>query len=402
MSHKLINHSPDLKRLRDEGYTLEIRSGFLLVKDVPYLNSRRVIQRGTLVSELTLAGDVTTRPGTHVAYLIGEYPCHKDGRAIERIKNQSYRQTLAAGLVIDHTFSAKPPSGFYENFYTKLTTYVNILSGPARAIDPTVTAQVFAPIESVEEKETVFNYIDVASSRAEIGSATEKLALGKIAIVGLGGTGSYVLDLVAKTPVKEIHLFDHDTFLQHNAFRAPGAPSIEELKAKPLKVVYFKNLYSKMRRGIVAHDTFIDEENVEQLRRIDFAFLCLDQGTVKRLIVKKLEEFGISFIDVGMGVYLSEASLGGTLRITTSTPQQRYLARARLPFSDGNEQNEYARNIQIADLNALNATLAVIKWKKLYGFYLDYTPDYQSTYTIELQLLAKEVGSHETGKTSQP
>src|SRR5581483_11428160 len=174
VSHKLINHSPDLKRLRDEGYTLEIRSGFLLVKDVPYLNSRRVIQRGTLVSELTLAGDVTTRPGTHVAYLIGEYPCHKDGRAIERIKNQSYRQTLAAGLVIDHTFSAKPPSGFYENFYTKLTTYVNILSGPARAIDPTVTAQVFAPIESVEEKETVFNYIDVASSRAEIGSATEK------------------------------------------------------------------------------------------------------------------------------------------------------------------------------------------------------------------------------------
>jgi hypothetical protein len=31
------------------------------------------------------------------------------------------------------------------------------------------------------------------------------------------------LDFVAKTPVEEIHLFDSDVFLQHNAFRAPGA-----------------------------------------------------------------------------------------------------------------------------------------------------------------------------------
>lgn len=401
MSHKLINHSPDLKRLRDEGYTLEIRSGFLLVKDVPYVNSRREIRRGTLISELTLSGNVTARPSTHVAHLIGEYPCHKDGTAIEQIRYQSYKRTLVGNVVIDHSFSAKPPSGFYENFYTKMTTYVAILSGPAMAINPNVTAKVFAPIASLEEEETVFNYIDVASSRAEIDSVTKKLVLGKIAIVGLGGTGSYVLDLVAKTPVKEIHLFDHDTFLQHNAFRAPGAASIEELKAKPPKVVYFKNLYSKMRRGIVAHKTFIDEENVEQLRSMNFVFLCLDQGTIKRLIVKKLEEFGISFVDVGMGVYLSETSLGGTLRITTSTPKQRYLARARIPFSDGDGHNEYTRNIQIADLNALNATLAVIRWKKLCGFYLDYTPDYQSTYTIELQLLTKEVSTHEAGKTPQ-
>ena len=53
--------------------------------------------------------------------------------------------------------------------------------------------------------------------------------------MGLGGTGSYVLDLVAKTPVWEIHLFDGDAFLQHNAFRSPGAPSLDELEAQPPK-----------------------------------------------------------------------------------------------------------------------------------------------------------------------
>jgi hypothetical protein len=145
-----------------------------------------------------------------------------------------------------------------------------------------------------------------------------------------------------------------------------------------------------MHRGIVAHESYIDAENVEQLRQMDFVFLCLDSGSVKKLIVEKLEEFGTSFIDVGMGLYMYEESLGGTLRITTSTSEQRERVRSRIPFSDGDGHNEYARNIQIADLNALNAALAVIKWKKLFGFYLDYEHEDHSTYTVELHLLTKE------------
>jgi hypothetical protein len=51
---------------------------------------------------------------------------------------------------------------------------------------------------------------------------------------------------------------------------------------------------------------------------------------------------GKPFIDVGMGV-----------------------------FEEAFVKNECGRNIQIADLNALNAALAVVKWKKLYRFYVD-------------------------------
>ena len=72
-------------------------------------------------------------------------------------------------------------------------------------------------------------------------------------IVGLGGTGSYVLDLVSKTPVSEIHLFDGDKFYSHNAFRAPGAASIEELENVEYKTDRFANMYGKMRKGIVSH-----------------------------------------------------------------------------------------------------------------------------------------------------
>jgi tRNA A37 threonylcarbamoyladenosine dehydratase len=47
-----------------------------------------------------------------------------------------------------------------------------------------------------------------AASRAGITAISARLSMFRIAIVGLGGTGSYVLDLVAKSAVREIHLFD--------------------------------------------------------------------------------------------------------------------------------------------------------------------------------------------------
>lgn len=391
MSQQLINRSADLKKLRDEGYDVEIRSGFLLVKDVPYVSKDQSIKRGALVTKLILAGDQTTQPDTHVAYFAGDYPCNKDGGPIEKIRNESREQTFADGVVIQHTFSANPqPSGSYKDYYDKVITYCAILSGPAQAIDPTVTAKMFPVIVSDQEEDTPFQYIDTASSRAEINLVTKKLALGKIAILGLGGTGSYVLDLVAKTPVKEIHPYDGDIFIQHNAFRSPGAPSIELLKAKLYKSTYFKNLYSNMHKGIIDHPTYINETNVVELQSMDFVFICLDKGSIKEMIVYNLEKFNISFIDVGIGVDMTDDSLGGILRITTSTPQQRDHFRKLVSFSDGDGDNEYNRNIQIADLNALNASLAVIKWKKLFGFYRDYKLEHHSTYTIDGNLLLSE------------
>ncbi len=393
MSNTLIGRSPDLKKLRDEGYDLEIRGGYLLVKDVPYLNSSKEVKKGVLVSKLVLAGDVTTKPDSHVAYFVGDYPCRSDGAEIAEIKNASQRQSLAPDVVINHTFSAKPkPSDHYQDYYEKVTTYVAIISGPAKMVDPNVTARTFPVNEPGKEddEESVFNYIDTASSRAAIDSVTGKLALGSIAIVGLGGTGSYVLDLVAKTPVRKIHLFDGDTFLQHNAFRSPGAPAIEELQAKPTKTKYFSKIYSKMHRGIIVHEDHIDESNVEQLQAIDFVFLCLDQGPAKGRIVQKLEEFGVPLVDVGMGVDLTDNTLGGILRVTTSTALKRDHVRNRVSFADDNGDNEYANNIQIADLNALNAALAVIKWKKLFGFYRDLKSEHHTTYTIDGNLLLNE------------
>lgn len=391
MSHQLINRSSDLQKMRDEGYDIEVISSYLVVKNVPYVNSNKEIKFGTLVSDLTLAGDITTTPSSHVAYFAGEYPCNKDGSQIHQIKHANAQQQIAQNLVVQHSFSSKPLNGSYQDYYEKMTTYIAIISSPAQSLNPSVTPKTFPVIES-EEEESVFNYIDTASSRAGINVVTRKLDLRKIAIIGLGGTGSYVLDLVSKTLVKEIHLFDGDKFLQHNAFRSPGAPSIDELRIASQKVYYFADLYSKMRKGIIPHADYIDASNVDQLNGMDFVFLCLDKGGAKKLIVEKLEEFGIPFIDVGIGVNLVDDALFGIIRVTTSTVEQRdhVGAKSRISFSDGDDNNEYSRNIQIADLNALNAALAVIKWKKLCGFYVDLEKEHHSTYTIDGNTVVNE------------
>jgi hypothetical protein len=390
MSQQLINLSPDLKKLQDDGYEIEIKSNYLLISHIPYVNSKREVKYGTLVSELSLAGDITVRPNTHVAYFAGEFPCDKAGNELVKIKHQSVETVLDRDIKVQHSFSSKPHEG-YKDYYDKMTTYVAIISSPAQNLEPSATARTFPVIEAKED-ESVFNYIDTASSRAEINIVTRKLEIGSVAIIGLGGTGSYVLDLIAKTPVKEIRLFDGDMFSQHNAFRSPGAPSIEQLKVGPKKVDYFREIYSKMHRNIVAYDCFIDYSNIGLLNGLAFAFLCLDKGEAKRLIVQKLEEDGIPFIDVGMGIQLVDTSLLGVLRITTSTVNMRNHVRnsGRIPFSDGEENNEYKRNIQIADLNALNAALAVIKWKKFFGFYVDLESEHFSTYTIDGNMLINE------------
>lgn len=390
MSHRLISRSPDLQQLQEDGYHLDVfRGAFLLVKDVPYLTPSRDVKFGSLVTQLELANDVTVPPQQHVAYFVGEEtPTEPDGRPLRHIISNGV-QEIAPGLQITHMFSSKPPTG-YRNFHHKIAHYAELVAGPARTVDPAVSARGYPLIETSEEDD-VFMYVDTASSRAGIDAVNDKLRAYTIAIVGLGGTGSYILDLIAKSPVKEIHLFDGDRFVQHNAFRAPGAHRGDDIAAVPQKVAHYARLYSNLRRGIIEHDYYLDESNVNALRKMDFVFLTIDNGAARRLVVTKLEEFCVPFIDAGLGVYEVDGSLAGLVRITTSTPEQRQHVhqKGRIPYSGGAD-NDYGLNIQIADLNALNAALAVIRWKKLAGFYLDQEHEHHSLYQIAGNHLSNE------------
>lgn len=389
MFEQLVNHSPDLQRLREEGYDIEIRSSHLLVKHVPYVTAEPSVQYGMLVSELSTSGNRTIAPATHEIFFVGSIPCDSKGAELKKIINRLGPIAIVGDLTASCSFSSKPSAG-YSNYYDKVTAYVGMLEGHAQVLNPLAKARIYPPI-AMDEKESVFKYLDSASSRAHIGAVTEKLALAKVVIVGLGGTGSYILDLVSKTPVREIHIYDGDFLYTHNAFRTPGAASIDELNEAPKKVHYFHAKYTAMHRKIFPHDTHVDATNIDELRDATFVFLSIDGGSAKKLIVERLEKFGIPFIDVGMSVWRKDDALGGLIRTTTSTPDCRshIWDKHRISFADEGD-DDYERNIQIADLNALNAILAVIKWKKLYGFYADFEREFSSTYTIDGNHLLNE------------
>ena len=389
MCIELINHSSDLSKLRDEGFQIRIQSDLLVIQNVPYVNDKCQVKFGTLISTLNLSGDRTERPADHVVHFAGEYPCNKDGNPLTKIVNGEGINDWGGGLSSNYTFSSKPQSG-YQDYYDKMTAYFYMLSNPAEALDPSIMEKSIIGREE-KDSDSPFEYRDVASSRVCISAIVEKLNAEKIAIIGLGGTGSYVLDFIAKTPVKEIHLFDDDTFLQHNAFRAPGAASLEDLRSLYTKVDYLHKIYSSMHRHIFTHATKINATNVDILKEMTFVFICADNGEAKKPIMEYLESEGISFIDVGMGLSINnDSKIVGTVRTTTSTNAMRECAWNNIPLSKPDQDNAYGTNIQIADLNALNAVLAVIKWKKILGVYLDLEEEYNSVYTIDGNILGNE------------
>lgn len=389
MSKRLISRSPDLQQLVEEGYEVEVRGGHLIITNVPYVVADQSVRRGTLVSVLTLAGDVTAKPKTHVVMFSGEEPCDREGRPLKKIRGGAGHGNHGDGLVTNRSFSSKPRPGGYTDYHHKMTTYINILSGPAAAIDPLVTARTYRPLEDREDG-SPFLYADTGTASAGIGAVSEKLEVERLAIVGLGGSGSYILDLIAKAPVREIHLYDGDRFLQHNAFRSPGAASVEDLTGGPMKADHFARVYSAMRTGVVPHPYAIDASNVGELEPMSFVFLALDRGSAKREIISRLEEWSIPFVDVGMGISEVDGHLGGILRVTTAMPGNSTVDRGRISFGDRDQNDDYTQNIQIADLNALNAALAVVKWKKHRGFYRDADREHYSAYTVDGNHLLNE------------
>jgi molybdopterin/thiamine biosynthesis adenylyltransferase len=380
MPNQIISHSPDLKRLRDEGFDIRIEHGHLFVYGIPYVNENREILFGTLITVLNntqkviegLTLEVVGKPSTHVAHFTGELPCYSDGSPIEQLRRGS-RTKIADGVEVNWAFSIKPDGKVPVDYYQLVTNYVQMMEAHAREIDSSVKARNFNVVDT-ENDESVFNYFDTNSSRAEIIPITNKLKGQKIGIIGLGGTGSYILDLVAKTEVEEIHLFDGDEFLQHNAFRAPGAPSKEELSLKQKKTTYYQAIYSKMRKGIIDHPTFFTNDSLDLLNELDFVFMCFDKGSIKKNIVERLESLDKPFIDVGISIEsIDSECLIGTLKVVSSKSGCRNFLREnnRVSFVDANNDDLYDENIQIAELNSLNACLAVIKWKKFFGFYQD-------------------------------
>lgn len=377
MSKELISHSPDLQRLIKDGYEVEIMDGvYLFIHNVPYVTPEKKVERGILVANLDQSGGKTIKPTWHAVFFIGKCPSTASGEKLHFVAD-STTQAINEQYSYNHTLSSKQD---YDDHYKKVINYLKLLTHQANEIDPKATAATFKVYEPAEH-DSVFHYADTNSPKAFINPITDKMKGQKVAIVGLGGTGSYILDQIAKTPVNEIHLFDGDYFFQNNAFRAPGAPPRAKFYERIRKTDYFQEIYSNMHRGIYSHSYNIGGDNIQELDNMTVVFLSLDPCPEKKGIIEHLIARGIPAIHTGLGLEDVGGSLRGQVKVTTMDKNKHDHIDSRISLNP-QEEDLYDRNIQVADLNALNAIHAIIRWKKMLGFYKAHDLEYFSNYVL--------------------
>jgi uncharacterized protein DUF6791/ThiF family protein len=380
---KLVSHNDDIRRLVEKGYAIAFDTNHLVVRDIPYLDGDLKLQSGAIVAKLEFIDQERVTQTDHQVFFAGPVPHGLDGRPVPNLAGGPTQLVLSEAskdVVVQRSFSNKPKiAGRFQDFFEKIESYVAIISGPAIALhgaDP----YTFRAVEEVVA-DSVFKVHDTLTSRAEITDLAANFKDDVIAVIGVGGTGVYVLDFLVKTPVGEIRAFDPAPFHVHNAFRAPGRLETTEL-GKPKAEVY-ESRYENFRRGLSVKRKFVDASCADELSGVTFAFVCVDTGPSRAGIFELLIAHSIPFIDVGMGLKRKEGRLNGMLRTTYySAEHGQKVADKGLAELAENPNDIYRTNIQISELNALNACLAVIRFKQLRGFYFDERSAYHLLFEI--------------------
>ncbi len=365
---ELVNHNDDVRRLLEKGYALRVDGPHLVVRDIPYLDNQLALQIGAIVSKLVFIDKVRVQQDNHQVYFAGSVPHGLNGQPIPNLAGGPTTMTLSkTDVVVQRSFSNKPEGGF-ANFFDKIEHYVRMISGPAIALHGAnpLTFRVDTEVAAG----SVFKFHDTLTSLAEIGDLAALFKNEVIAIIGLGGTGCYVLDYMVKTPVREIRGFDGDAYHVHNAFRSPGR--LDEADLGKGKAEVYQRRYDNFRHGLTLHQKYIDCTSIADLAGVTFAFVCVDKGSARAEIFDLLISLRIPFIDVGMGLNRKQGALSGTIRATYYSAENAAKVRdLKLAEMVDDPGGIYQRNVQISELNALNAAIAVVRYKQLIGFYVN-------------------------------
>lgn len=383
MFQKLVNHNDDIRRLVEKGYAVAFDSNYLVIRDIPYLDSNCELQIGAIVTKLEFVDQERVTQTDHQIFFAGSIPHNLDGTPIPNLGGGPTQLTLSEAskdVVVQRSFSNKPrSSGKFQDFFEKIESYVTIISGPAIELHG-ANPYTFRAVKEVVS-DSVFKFHDTLTSRAEITDLSAKFKNDVIAVIGVGGTGAYVLDFLVKTPVREIRAFDLDVFHVHNAFRSPGR--LDPAEFSKTKAEVYLSRYENFRTGLSVAPKFIDASCSEDLDGVTFAFVCVDKGSSRAGIFDLLISRRIPFIDVGMGLNRKKGPLNGMLRTTYYSAEygQKVRDKGLAELAD-NPNDLYRTNIQIGELNALNACLAVIRFKQLRGFYFEELPYYHLLFEL--------------------
>ena len=165
MSHEPISRRPDLKRLVEDGYEIEIRAGHLILHRVPYVTSERTVKYGQLVCPLTDDGSKTEPPADHTMYFAASTPATTAVRQSRLCGTAANAKSSLKVYGSTTTSLAKPVTGKYEDYHHKMTHYAQVIGRCARRIDPGALASAGKLVLSTDRHDP-FVFMETASSRA--------------------------------------------------------------------------------------------------------------------------------------------------------------------------------------------------------------------------------------------
>ncbi len=358
---RLANRNKFIDDLEKQGYAVDFVGNHLVIYGLPYLDHKGTLRYGDLATPVDLKDEYEIdHPSTHQVWFRGEVPYDTNGGPL-RLSAVSNPREITKDFSCLLSFSLKIEGKPYDTFEDKIVTYLEVLTAPARekynALPQSAVQARAAEVRSP------LRYPDTMSARDGVNDLARRLVGVKVGIVGLGGTGSYILDFLSKTHVQVIHIYDDDIVHVHTMFRMPGAVGRKALGKKKVDVLY--NIYSDFHSAIEPHAYRIESENVHELAELDFVFIAVDDGPSRDLMCHRLAEYGVPFVDVGMGLYRTDRGLNGMIRVSGGEvgDSAKLIGTEYLPATNPVD-NEYRRQPQIGELNALNAALAVIRFKQ--------------------------------------
>ena len=272
--------------------------------------------------------------------------------------------------------SIKLDSGNYSDAWHALVVYCSIVAGAAQAGGDQEPQQIGR----------VFQFEILGENTPDIREWQDKAGGQKIGIVGLGGVGLWILDLMSKTDVGEIRIWDGDHIEGRNLVRAPGWAGQDSIGKN--KAEYFGQLYSQFRTGISIYPEYLDPSDPSDIfDGLDFVFIAIDNTGTRAALCERLEQTGVPFVDVGMGIERQHGKVRGSLQVFFSGGDAGRW-RVGIPTVVGVGEQEY-HILQLADLGVLNASLAVGVWRRHIGQYGEDSKEWLVRYSVESNSLLK-------------
>ena len=213
------------------------------------------------------------------------------------------------------------------------------------------------------------------------------LAQECVAIVGLGGVGAWIADLVVKADPQEVHGWDYDCIEPKNLLRMPGGLDPNVWVGKP-KADWFQETYSLIHTSVHGHNARVLPESVREVtERTTFAFVAVDDADDRMMVCDTLANAGIPFVVVGLSPVRKGKRVKVSLRIVTAHVDVSSWREA-IPQVGQAGQDDYG-SLDLPDVYSMAAAWAIQSWRRMRGQFwqqkreecLDYSANDQSLIT---------------------